>query len=226
MAAGQYRLRGAFWVATVAVALMLCACETPVQSTVSAAAATGTSAAATGQAPSIRGSPVTIVAAGSAFSFTPTAAAANQEPLSFSIVNKPAWTTFNLATGALTGTPSATDVGNYPGIVIRVSDNEATTDLPAFTLLVTPPSANFAALSWVAPTQKTDGSPLTDLAGYWVMHGSVPDSLMRIAQITDPGTTAYLTIGLPSGVHYFAVTAYTQSGTESAMSNIASKTIP
>jgi hypothetical protein len=40
----------------------------------------------------------------------------------FRIENRPDWATFSPSTGRLSGTPSASDVGSYSGIVIMVSD--------------------------------------------------------------------------------------------------------
>ncbi len=78
------------------------------------------------------------VAQGAAYSFVPTATDEDASTtLTFSIANKPAWATFNTATGALTGTPGNADVGTTAGIVISVSDGELSASLPAFTLTVT-----------------------------------------------------------------------------------------
>jgi autotransporter-associated beta strand protein len=89
-------------------------------------------------APVISGTPATSVAEGAAYSFTPTATDADAETtLSFSISNKPAWASFNSATGTLSGTPGNADVGVTSGIVISVSDGSLTAALPAFSLTVT-----------------------------------------------------------------------------------------
>ncbi len=89
-------------------------------------------------APTISGTPATSVAQGAAYSFIPTAADVDVgTTLTFSIANKPVWATFNTATGALTGTPTNTDVGATAGIVISVSDGALSAALPAFTLTVT-----------------------------------------------------------------------------------------
>ena len=93
-------------------------------------------AAPTNSAPTISGAPPTTATVGVAYAFTPSASDANGDALSFSIANKPAWAAFSTATGALTGTPAAGNVGATSGIVIRVSDGKATTSLPAFTITV------------------------------------------------------------------------------------------
>ena len=75
--------------------------------------------------------------AGPAYSFRPTASDADGDTLGFSVSNKPAWATFSIANGQLSGTPSTSQVGNYAGIVISVNDGKVTTSLPSFTIAVT-----------------------------------------------------------------------------------------
>ena len=87
-------------------------------------------------APVISGTPATAVLKDTAYSFVPTATDADDDTLTFSITNKPSWAAFNTATGALTGTPAAADVGTTTGIVISVSDGELSASLNAFDLAV------------------------------------------------------------------------------------------
>ena len=96
----------------------------------------GTAPGPTNRAPTISGTPAGSVAVGQAYSFTPTAADPDGQALTFSIVNKPSWATFNTATGRLNGTPAAGNVGSFADIAISVSDGAATTSLPAFTISV------------------------------------------------------------------------------------------
>jgi hypothetical protein len=83
-------------------------------------------------APIIEGSPVTTLAAGSNYSFTPKAADPNGDALTFSITNKPGWANFDSTTGALTGTPGEANVGKSGTITIEVSDSKAIAQLPGF----------------------------------------------------------------------------------------------
>src|SRR5262245_59770063 len=86
--------------------------------------------------PIIQGTPITTLAAGSSYSFTPQAADPNGDPLTFSITNKPTWATFSATTGALTGTPTEANVGMSGMITIEVSDSKAAAQLPAFRIEV------------------------------------------------------------------------------------------
>ncbi len=87
-------------------------------------------------APVISGSPATQVNEDSAYLFTPQVSDVDSQAFTFSITNKPAWVSFDAATGTLSGTPSNDDVGTYAGIVITVSDGSATATLNTFSIVV------------------------------------------------------------------------------------------
>jgi Putative Ig domain len=91
---------------------------------------------ATNRAPVISGSPVTSVVAGQPYSFQPTASDADGQALTFSISNRPAWASFNTQTGRLSGTPADNQVGSYNNVLISVSDGNAVSSLPAFSIRV------------------------------------------------------------------------------------------
>jgi hypothetical protein len=175
--------------------------------------------------PTISGHAPTAVNAGSAFTFTPTAADANHDSLTFSITNLPNWAKFNTASGTVSGTPGAADVGTYANIQISVSDGRMRVALPAFTVAVNQMSAGNATLDWTAPTENTDGSVLTNLAGYKVHYGNNRDHLTQTIKVTNPGLTAYVVEDLSPGTWYFTVTSYASDGTESVDSAVISTKI-
>ena len=185
----------------------------------------GATGGATTAALSLSGSPLTSITTGRSYSFTPTATPA--AGASFSITNKPAWATFSTVTGALTGTPTSGDVGTNAGIVITANNGTTSASLPAFDIAVTAAAANTGAatLSWTPPTQNTDGSSVENLAGYNIYYGTSADKLTTKIQVTNPGLTAYTVADLGAGTYYFAISAYTSSGVESAPSVVGSKTI-
>jgi hypothetical protein len=82
-----------------------------------------------------------------------------------------------------------------------------------------------ATLTWVAPTTNTNGSPLKDLAGYYIYYGPSTDTLTQMITLVDAEATSYVVNGLASGTWYFAVQAYDSAGNRSALSNVASKTL-
>jgi hypothetical protein len=181
--------------------------------------------AAANRAPTISGNPATSVNVGSAYNFQPSGADADGDTLSYTIQNMPSWATFNQSTGRLSGTPQAAAAGVYSGIVISVTDTKDTTSLPAFSITVNAPANGNASLSWTPPTENTDGSNLSNLAGFRIQYGTSPTALTQTIQISNPGVVTYDVTGLNAGNWYFAIRAYNSSGAESANSNVVSKTI-
>jgi hypothetical protein len=109
--------------------------------------------------PTISGTPPTGVVAGEAYLFAPSASDAAGNPLTFVIANRPVWATFDPTTGQLSGTPAVGNIGNYPNIVISVSDGTLTASLPAFTIAVSAVAGgNPPTISGSPPTQVTAGS--------------------------------------------------------------------
>ncbi|MGH7106724.1 MAG: fibronectin type III domain-containing protein [Acetobacteraceae bacterium] len=82
-----------------------------------------------------------------------------------------------------------------------------------------------ASLSWTAPTLNTNGSALTDLAGFHIHYGTSAASLIQEVDVQNAGTESYTVSGLGAGTWYFAISAYTTDGVESGMSTVGSKTI-
>jgi hypothetical protein len=82
-----------------------------------------------------------------------------------------------------------------------------------------------ATLTWVPPTKNIDGTPVTTLSGYHIYYGTTEGALTQSIVIGNPSTTSYEITGLSSGTWYFAVAADAADGTESAPSNVGSKTI-
>jgi hypothetical protein len=180
------------------------------------------------RAPTIGGTPGLSVSVGSAWSFQPTASDADGNTLSFSVTNLPAWASFNTTTGRISGTPGAVNIGTFANITISVSDGVAVTSLPAFTLVVIAvgTGSGTATVNWTPPTTNTDGTALTDLAGFKVVYGRSSTTLNQSASVTNAGLTSYTVNSLTSGQWFFAVRAVNSAGVESDISNVATKTIP
>ena len=177
------------------------------------------------RAPSITGTAPSAAREGQAYEFRPAAADADGDALTFTIVNRPAWATFSSSTGRLYGTPGIGSVGTYGDIGIRVSDGFLVSSLPVFSIAVEQASLGSATLSWVAPTQRDDGSPLVDLAGFVIRYGTAPGSYPNLLKIPNPGITTCIVEGLPAGTYYFVATAYDSQGRESEFSAVVSKTV-
>lgn len=83
-----------------------------------------------------------------------------------------------------------------------------------------------ATLSWSVPTQNEDGTPLTDLKGYKIFYGTMPPDYPNEIDVSNPATTVYVVENLAPGDYHFVMTAYNEAGTQSGLSNGATKTIP
>ena len=141
--------------------------------------------------------------------------------------NKPAWATFNITNGLLNGTPSSTQTGTYANIIISASDGQHSSALAAFSIAVSAPApTGTALLELTPPTQNTNGTALTDLAGFRVFYGTSPSNLTQLVQLAGTSLTSYTVTSLASGTWYFAAAAYSSAGTQSALSTPVSTTIP
>ena len=167
-----------------------------------------------------------MVTAGKVYSFKPMAKDSTDAVLTFVIANKPSWASFNATTGLLSGTPSQSNVGTYSNVEISVTDGSTVASLAAFNITVSPQTATSSVtLSWQPPTQNTNGSALTNLAGYDIHYGTQSDQYTSTVQVTNPSLTTYVLQNLSAGTYYIAVSAYNSDGTESALSPEVSTTV-
>jgi hypothetical protein len=118
------------------------------------------------------------------------------------------------STGGLTGNgTSSTSTGSSSG---GSSGGSGTT---------TPPTAGTASLKWSEPTANTNGTPLTNLAGYRIYYGQSAKNLSEVVDLNNPATTQYAISSLAAGTWYFAIQSVTASGAASALSDVVSLTI-
>lgn len=114
---------------------------------------------------------------------------------------------------------------------VRAKNATATGPWVASPLVVTtptappPPATGTATLQWTPPTQNTDGSALTNLAGFRIVYGTDPARFTDLAEVANPAVTSYVVDGLAAGTWHFAVRAYTTAGGESQNSNVVSKAV-
>jgi len=175
--------------------------------------------------PTIAGNPPRAILYGDMYSFAPDAADVDGDVLTFSIDNRPSWANFDASTGRLHGQPTLGEIGVYQNVQIRVSDGTDSASLPAFSITVTESALGNVTLSWVAPTQNSDGSPLTNLAGYKVYYGKNSGRYDREIRIDNPGLTTYVVEQLSPDTYYFAATSYNSFGIESSYSGEIAKTV-
>jgi hypothetical protein len=87
------------------------------------------------------------------------------------------------------------------------------------------PLSGTATLTWTPVKTDISGKALKGLAGYRIHYGISAKAMYTVVVLKDPGKTTYVIKDLYPGTWYFAVSAYTASGAEGALSNVASKTI-
>lgn len=216
--------------ALLAAGLLLTGCG---GGAVSPTMATSAAAASVPSAPPptsvvLTGTPASSVTAGQNYLFQPTVSQGGGV-VTFSIQGQPSWATFDANTGALTGTPAAANEGTTGSITISGSNGSSSSSIGPFTIAVNaptvPPTTGSATLSWNEPTQNTDGTPLTNLAGYHIYYGTSQGAMTTIITVASPTQTSYVVTGLAPGTYYFEVVAYNSAGIDSPDSNVGSKTI-
>lgn len=133
------------------------------------------------------------------------------------------WAILALVSLTLTGCGGSDVAVNSP---VTANDTAPTpTGTPSGSTGSTAPVTATASISWVAPTENTDGSKLTDLAGYTIYYGTESSALTQTVQVANPAALGYVVTGLAKGTTwYFQVTSYSSAGEESAPSAITSKT--
>lgn len=89
-------------------------------------------------------------------------------------------------------------------------------------------TSDTVTLTWTAPSENIDNSPLVDLQGYKVYYGDIPGTYDYSIDVGNVTTTTIqlndpsISKGRP---YYFVVRAYNQAGVESNFSNELSKMI-
>ena len=178
--------------------------------------------------PTISGTPNSSVGENTDYLFMPIANDADNDPLTFSIINAPAWSTFDTATGTLSGMPNSTQIGTTQGIVISVSDGTTSVSLPQFSITVdlAPGLTGSASLEWSTPLYKENGDLLDDLAGFNVYYGTTAGVYPQKITVNDPTATSVVINNLQVNTTYhFVLTSYNSIGDESKKSNEVLKQI-
>jgi hypothetical protein len=152
------------------------------------------------------------------YEFVPSASDADGDTLTFDVQNIPGWASFDSSTGKLYGQPTMAHIGDYDGIVVGVSDGTDNASLPAFSIAVSQTALGVVTLSWIAPTENSDGSALMDLAGYKIYKRKNSESFGLEIQIDNPSVTTFDVDQLSPATYYFAATAFNSMGVESSFS--------
>jgi hypothetical protein len=127
-----------------------------------------------------------------------------------------------LLTASCGGGGDSTVTGN--STATTTSGTTATTTTTAASPVANP-ALGQAVLSWNPPLENTDGTLLTDLAGYKIYYGTDMAILNNVVNLPWGGNVVYTVQNLAAGTWYFTVRAYNSLGVESDYSETASKTI-
>lgn len=139
--------------------------------------------------------------------------------------NRTAGTSSTTSAAASSPAASSSTVSSA-GSTSSQSSTSSTSTTKAPTASSAPATANKSAdVSWTAPTTNTDGSALTNLAGYTIYYGTSPSALSQTVNVPNAGASDYVVQGLTQGTWYFAVAAYTNTGLQSSFSAVVSKSI-
>lgn len=136
------------------------------------------------------------------------------------------WSATNASVCTKSGSWSGTGVLASGSEQIQINSTSATYTLTCST------NTDFRDLTWINPTQNTDGSAVQLIANK-VFHGPTQSLDTTTPIILQPVTTSYRVTGLPAGTRYFGVKATGKGGTstdvsagvDSLMSNVVSVVI-
>ena len=79
-------------------------------------------------------------------------------------------------------------------------------------------SSQSVTLSWSAPTENTNGTALTNLAGYVIYYGTSPSAMTQTIDINTVGMLTYVVDNLSAGSWYFQIVAVNAAGVQSSPS--------
>ncbi|MGH8201217.1 MAG: fibronectin type III domain-containing protein [Steroidobacteraceae bacterium] len=92
---------------------------------------------------------------------------------------------------------------------------------------VAPPTGSSAdvTLNWMPPTENTNGTALTNLAGYDIHYGTSSGDYTQKVSVSNPGIATYVVDNLTPGTYYFSVGAVNSQGVESPLSSEVAATV-
>jgi len=179
-------------------------------------------------APTIAGTPATTATVGKAYTFAPVGDDENDDTLTYTVANKPSWLTFTPSTGRLSGTPTTANIGTTSGIVITVSDGQASAALPPYNLTVSAAATTNRAptITGTPRTSVTAGSSYAfspvgsdadgDTLSYsiqnkpsWASFSATTGRLSGTPAAANVGTSARITISVSDGVASASLASFT-----------------
>jgi len=115
--------------------------------------------------------------------------------------------------------------GGGGGPAGAAATSQAATGVASNTNVPPTASSGVVTLNWTAPTENTDGSPLTNLSGYNIHYGTASGDYTQTVSVSNPGLATYVVDNLTPGTYYFSIGAVNSTGTESPLSPEVSMTV-
>jgi len=91
--------------------------------------------------------------------------------------------------------PPATIADTAPATSTTTTGSSSTTPPPATS---TPAASTSVTLGWVAPTQNSNGTPITGLAGYKIHYGTSSQDYTQVVSLANPSLSRYVVDSLAS----------------------------
>ena len=177
--------------------------------------------------------PVAVASSTTAPATTTTSTASEPAPTTTSTTTTPTTTTTALTTTSTTTSPTTTSTSTTtPSTTTTTAAStttpSTTTTTAAATTTTQAAVSGSAALSWSAPTTRSDGQPLSmsELAGYEIYMLAESTGVSSVITLSDPFSTSRSIDGLTPDIYHFAISAIDSSGLVSALSPLVSKTVP
>ena len=105
---------------------------------------------------------------------------------------------------------------------IEINPDTLSPSAPTALIVTTGDEEGTLSLNWTAPANNTDGSPLTDLAGYNIYRMTSSGGPKTLVNDNPVSTTTFLDTPLENGkTYYYVVTAVDKRGNESPDSDEA-----
>ena len=180
--------------------------------------------------PTLSGTPATTATVGQSYTFAPVGDDANDDPLTYSFMNCPAWMNCEAATGRISGTPATANIGSTGEITISVSDGQASAVIK-YTLMVqaapvTPPANRPPTIAGTPRTSVTvgntylfnpvgsdpDGNTLTytiQNQPSWASFSATTGRLTGRPLAANAGTSARITISVSDGIATTSLPSFT-----------------
>jgi hypothetical protein len=133
------------------------------------------------------------------------------------------WSGTRSTMGSLSVSPAATAIYT----LTCSGEGGSTSDSVTVTVNEPAPSGQDINLSWVAPAEREDGTPISmsEIAGYKIYYGTSQGQYTTSIDINDGSAEGYTITGLPSGTYYIVVTTYDVDGLESGYPQAVSTSI-